>query len=85
MKLIDERLEALRTGEVVRIPVPELGGDVLMVLALPDETTERVLEETLEDVRVKRGWAELGRQALARRIREDAEGNERGPTCEVPG
>jgi hypothetical protein len=47
MTLNDERLEALRTGDVVRIPVPELGGDVLMVLAMPDESTEQVLEETL--------------------------------------
>ena len=76
MKLIDERIEALRTGDVIRIPVPELGGDVLMVLALPGETTKQVLEETLEDLRIKRGWVALGREALARQAREDAETQE---------
>ena len=76
MKLIDERLEALRTGDPVRIPVPELGGDVVMILAMPGETTEQVLEETLEEVRLQRAWAAAGREAIARQIREDAESGE---------
>ncbi len=74
MKLIDERLEALRTGEVVRIPVPELGGEVLIVLALPDESIEQVLQETLEDVRVRDGLTAYARKVLSQTIRDDQGG-----------
>ena len=64
-KLIDERLTALRTGDPVRVSVPELGGDVIMILADARESLEQVLEEALQDVREKKGWAELGRNANA--------------------
>ncbi len=74
MKLIDETLEALRTGDVIRVPVPELGGDVLLVLAMPGETTEQVLEETLEDLRVEKGLTQYARKVVAQAVRDDQAG-----------
>lgn len=58
--LMDDRLDALRQGEAVRVAIPELGGEVVMILAAPGETTEQVLEETLQDIREKQAWADLG-------------------------
>lgn len=74
MKLIDERLEALRTGDVVRIPVPELGGEVLMILAMPDESTEQVLEETLQDLRDQRAVVEYASHVISRTVADDQAG-----------
>lgn len=71
--LTDALCDALRTGDVVRAAAPELAGDVLMILAMPGESTEQVLEETLADLREKRGWAELRRRANVAWAKENAD------------
>lgn len=61
-----EQLETLRLGYPVRIAVPKIEADVVMVLAMPAESIETVLEETLEDLRLQKGWAKLGAEAAAK-------------------
>lgn len=66
-----EHLETLKLGSPVRIAVPELGADVVMVLAMPSETLEKVLEDTLEDLRVSKAWTEVVRQSLVKWVKEN--------------
>lgn len=61
-----EHLETLKLGNPVRIPVPELGADVVMVLAMPSESVEKVLEETLQDLREKEAWMKAGMEAASK-------------------
>ena len=42
---------------------PELGGDVIVVLAAQAESTESVLRETLDEIRERAALSQLGRQA----------------------
>lgn len=72
--LADERLDALRQGDAVRIPVPELGGEVVMILAAPQESTEQVLEEALQDIREKRAMVKYANRVLSQTIRDDRPG-----------
>lgn len=65
MDLIADQVEALKSGNPVRVTVPELGGDVVLILAAREESLETVLEESLADVREKKAWAELAEKARA--------------------
>ncbi len=51
LELADEQASVLKQGYPVRVPVPELGGDVVVVLATQHESTESVLQETLDEIR----------------------------------
>lgn len=72
--LMDDRLDALRQGEAVRVAIPELGGEVVMILAAPGETTEQVLEETLQDIREKKAIVQYANRVLTQTIRDDQAG-----------
>jgi hypothetical protein len=63
MNLIEEHLDTLRSGGPVRVAVPELEGDVVLLRAGLDETLEKVLEDALKDVREKKAWGQLARKA----------------------
>jgi hypothetical protein len=61
IELTDEQAGVLRQGYPVRVFVPELGGDVVVVLAAQRESTESVLQETLDEIREKAALSKLGR------------------------
>jgi hypothetical protein len=69
IKLTDEQACVLKQGYPVRVSVPELGGDVVLVLAAQRESTESVLQETLDEIREKAALSKLGRRAAASRVK----------------
>jgi hypothetical protein len=74
IELTDEQASVLNQGYPVRVFVPELGGDVVIVLAAPRESTESVLQETLDEIREKAALSQLGRQDAASWARENPYG-----------
>jgi len=63
IELTDEQNNVLKHGYPVRVFVPELGGDVVIVLAAQRESTESVLQETLDEIREQAALSKLGRRA----------------------
>ena len=63
IELTDQQVSVLKQGYPVRVVVPGLGGDVIVVLADPQENTESVLQETLDEIREKPALSQLGRRA----------------------
>ena len=51
IELTDKQASVLKQGHAVRMFVPELGGDVVVILAAQRESTESVLQETLDEIR----------------------------------
>jgi hypothetical protein len=74
IELTDEQASVLKQGYPVRVFVPGLGGDVVIVLAAPRESTEAVLQETLDEIREQAALSQLGRQATASWTRENPYG-----------
>jgi len=64
IELTDEQASVLKPGYPVRVLVPELGGDVV-VLAAQRESTEAVLQETLDEVREEAALSNLGRRTAS--------------------
>ena len=62
IELTDEQTSVLKQGYPVRVSVPELGGDVVVVLAAQRESTESVLQEALDEIREKAALSQLGRR-----------------------
>jgi hypothetical protein len=71
IELTDEHASILKQGYSVRIFVPELGGDVIVVLAASQESTESVVQETLDEIREKAALSKLGRRAAASWAKEN--------------
>jgi hypothetical protein len=70
IELSDEQTSVLKQGYPVRVFVPELGGDVV-VLAAQRESTETVLQETLDEIREKAALSQLGRRAAVSWMKEN--------------
>jgi len=60
----------LKQGYPVRVFVPGFGGDVVVVLASQGESTESVLQETLDEIREKAALSQLGRRAAVSWMKE---------------
>jgi hypothetical protein len=71
IELTDEQASVLKQGYPVRVVVPELGGDVVVVLAAQAESTESVLQETLDEIREKAAVSKLGRRAAVSWMKEN--------------
>ena len=71
IQLTDEQASVLKQGYPVRVSVPELGGDIVVVLAAQRESTESVLQETLDEIREKAALSKLGRRAAASWMKEN--------------
>ena len=71
IELTDEQASVLKQGYPVRVFVPELGGDVVVVLAAQGESTESVLQETLDEIREKAALSQLGRRAAVSWLKEN--------------
>jgi hypothetical protein len=71
IELTDEQASVLKQGYPVRVAVPELGGDVVVVLAAQRESTESVLQETLDEIREKAALSTLGRRAAVSWTKEN--------------
>jgi hypothetical protein len=63
--LTDEQASVLRQGYPVRVFVADLGEEVVVVLAAQGESTESVLQETLDELREKAALSDLARRAAA--------------------
>ena len=62
IELTEQQQQAIRQGEAVRVTVPEMDGDLVLLRA--DQYAD--LRESLEDEREKAAWAKLGRKAANR-------------------
>ena len=71
IELTDEQASVLKQGYPVRVFVPQLGGDMVVVLAAQRESTESVLQETLAEIREKAALSKLGRQAAVSWMKEN--------------
>ena len=71
IQLTDEQASVLKQGYPVRLFVPELGGDVVVALAAQRESTESVLQETLDEIREKAALSKLGERAAASWMKEN--------------
>ena len=67
IQLTDEQSQALRNGKPVRLPLPDLGQEVVI---LRGEDFARI-QMLLEDDREKAAWAALGRKAADRWAQEN--------------
>jgi hypothetical protein len=71
IELTDEQASVLKQGHPVRMFVPKLGADVVVVLAVQRESTESVLQETLDEIREKAALSRLGGPAAVSRTKEN--------------
>jgi hypothetical protein len=51
IELTDEHASILKQGYPVRVPVPELNGEVVIILAAEQESTASAIQETLDELR----------------------------------
>jgi hypothetical protein len=65
IELTDEQTSVLKQGYPVRVSVPKLGGDVVVVLAAQGESIESALQETLDEIRERADTSSLGRRSAA--------------------
>jgi hypothetical protein len=71
IELTDEQAGVLKQGHRVRVFVPHLGGDIVVVPAAQGESTESVLQETLDEICERIALSQLGRQAAASWMKEN--------------
>ncbi len=71
IELNDEQASVVKQGYPIRLFVPELGRDIVVVLAAQGESTESVLQETLDEIREQAALSQLGRQAAASWMKEN--------------
>jgi hypothetical protein len=71
IELTDEQASVLKQGYPVRVFVPERGGDIVVVLAAQGESTESVLQETLDEIREHAALSKLGRRAATSWMKEN--------------
>jgi hypothetical protein len=71
IELTDEHASVLKQGYPVHVFGPELGGDVVVVLAAQRESTESILQETLDEIREKAAFSQLGRHAAVSWMKEN--------------
>jgi hypothetical protein len=67
IELTAEQQQAVQKGEVVRLTVPELSSDLVLLRAEQYE----ILREFLDDEREKAAWAQLARKAANRWAEEN--------------
>jgi hypothetical protein len=71
IEVTNEQASVLKQGYAVRVFVPQLGGDVVVVLAAQGESTESVLQETLDEIREKAALSQLGQRAAVSWTKEN--------------
>jgi hypothetical protein len=71
IELTDEQVSVLKQGYPVRVSVAGLGADVVVVLAAQQESTEVVLQETLDEIREKPALSQLSRRAAVAWMKEN--------------
>ena len=71
IELTDKQASVLKQGYPVRVFDSGLGGDVVIVPAAQRESTESVLQETLDEIREKAALSQLGRRAAVSWMKEN--------------
>jgi hypothetical protein len=64
IELTREQASVLKDGHPVRVFVPELDGEVVVVLTAQGESTESVLQEMLDDIREQAARSAIDRRAV---------------------
>jgi hypothetical protein len=67
IELTEEQRQAVRDGKMVRLTVPELGGELVLLRAEHCES----LGDLLQDEQEKAAWAKLARKAANRWAEEN--------------
>ena len=70
--LTEQQASVLKQGDPVRIAAPELGGELVVILAIDRESTESVLRRDLEDLREQAAWSQVALQAASSRMSDSA-------------
>jgi PHD/YefM family antitoxin component YafN of YafNO toxin-antitoxin module len=65
--LTEEQRQAVMNGEPVRLPVPEVGGDIVLLRAEEYES----IEELLEDERQQKAFREAGLRSAMRWMKDN--------------
>jgi hypothetical protein len=71
IELTEQQTSILKQGYPVRIPAEQLGGDLILLLAAPQESVAQVLQEALDDIRLQQGWQKVTAQAQAEWAKEN--------------
>jgi hypothetical protein len=67
IELTEEQRQAMMKGEPVRLPVPEVGGDVVLVRAEEYDS----IRELLEDQALQRGFRQAGLRSALRWMKDN--------------
>jgi hypothetical protein len=67
IELTEKHRQALRNGEAVRVPLPEMGEEVVLIRGADFARIQLLLE----DEREKAAWAEVARKAATRWAEEN--------------
>jgi hypothetical protein len=71
IELTEEQASVLKQGHPVRLAAPQLGGELVVVLAVEGESTESVLQETLDELREKSALSKVGRRSAVSWAKEN--------------
>jgi hypothetical protein len=71
IELTEEQSSVLKQGYPVRLASPQLGGVLIVVLAAETESTESVLQETLDELREKSALSKIGNRSAASWAKEN--------------
>jgi hypothetical protein len=69
--LTESQTSVLKQGHPVRVSMPALGGDLILLLADTKESTGSVLKEACQDLQEQEGWQALVNQGRAAWTREN--------------
>lgn len=67
IELTEEQRQAVRQGEAVRLPAPEIGGDVVLLRAEEYES----IRELLEDEKQQKAFREAGLRSAVRWMKDN--------------
>jgi hypothetical protein len=68
--LTDEQREAVRNGEAVHVPAPEVGGTVVLLRAEQYERLRELLEEE-EDRKLREAWLKASHESAVSWMKEN--------------
>jgi hypothetical protein len=71
IQLTDEQASVLKQGSPVGVFIPELGEDIVVVRAAQEESTESVLQATLDEIHENAALSQLGRRAAVSWTKEN--------------
>ena len=71
LDLTEEQQRAVRNGEVVHLPSPELGGTVVLLSAAQYQRLRELLEEEAEEKKMREAWLQAFHEAAVSWMKEN--------------